>query len=68
MAKNKDIKLCFYCNEPMGEEHPSIIGIDVPYINLPFHRDCFKKVYVYGDQKYLHENKEKIFKWAKENK
>lgn len=67
MAKSKEIKFCFYCGEPLGgNEIPAIIGVDIPYINLPFHKDCHKKVYLYGDQKYLQENKKKIFKWAKE--
>ena len=56
---------CFYCNKEIENENPSIIGVDIPYINLPFHKKCFDKIKGNGEEKYLQENKKRIFELAK---
>ena len=55
---------CFYCDKVIGAESPSYIGIDRPYINIPFHKDCVLRVHDYGEEKYLKENKKKVIEWA----
>lgn len=56
---------CFYCGEEIENIYKSVyIGIDTPYINLNVHDDCWKKIREYGEEKYLQENKNKIFKLA----
>jgi hypothetical protein len=60
--------VCFYCEEKiLKEEDVYVVGVDIPYINLKFHRDCFQKIFAYGEEKYLQENKNKIFALAKES-
>jgi hypothetical protein len=34
--------ICFHCNKTIESfQERSMIGLDVPYVNLWFHRDCF---------------------------
>lgn len=59
--------MCFYCGKEI-EGTPYIIGIDIPYINLTFHEDCFRKINNGREEEYLQKNKERIFKLAKEKR
>lgn len=65
---------CFYCGEDIakittknedGSETTStdvkFIPLDVPYVNLPFHRStCYMSVIAEGEENYLRSNLNKI--------
>lgn len=66
MAKNSENKApCFHCGKSI-EGHSYIIGVDVPYINLRFHKECFKKVRGGDEEAYLQKHIKEIYKY-KEN-
>jgi hypothetical protein len=63
--RKKRKHVCFECEKEINER-PYIIAIDVPYINLKFHKECFKKIRGSGnEQKYLEDNIKKIYEYAK---
>ncbi|GEM_PF-2217927 len=54
---------CFYCGKVIEKNDSKIIiALDKPYINLWVHKECEIEIYNYGVNKYLNENKERIFK------
>jgi len=59
---------CFHCDKEIDRDNQEliIIAIDRPvYVNLTFHRgDCIAYVDGYGRDKYLNDNKEKVYKMA----
>ncbi|HAQ03056.1 TPA: hypothetical protein DCQ22_04150 [Candidatus Nomurabacteria bacterium] len=41
--------ICFHCNEEIEDsQERTMLGLDVPYVNLFFHKNCFN-LYVKSD-------------------
>lgn len=64
-------KICFYCDKEIEDsERYQFLGIDVPYLNLFFHKEtCWKEVS--GNiNSFLTSNVEKVYNYKKidENK
>jgi len=39
------MKICFKCEKVIKEEEPIFMyAIDIPYVNLWFHKECFKEI------------------------
>jgi len=55
---------CFYCDKDVEPEQPKFwLGLDKPYINLLFHKECYNNV---DAEQYVQDNVEKIFNVLKE--
>jgi len=63
--------ICFYCGKEIDRdtERMMIVAIDRPvYVNLTFHKyGCLEEVDGYGRDKYLNENKERVYKAAQKS-
>ena len=64
--------ICFYCEKYINRdegERMRIVAIDRPvYVNLTFHANgCLEQVDSYGRDKYLNENKERVYKAAQKS-
>jgi len=56
-------KYCFHCDkEIFPDEMKFMLGIDIPYINLFFHRSCYKSID--NIQDYILERVDKLIKIA----
>ena len=53
--------LCFYCNKLIVGEY-YLLGLDIPYVNLWFHKECFKLV-LPKLLLYLTENAERCYNY-----
>jgi hypothetical protein len=52
---------CFDCGENILKDDVKFIPLDVPYVNLPFHRSsCLLNVIADGEEEYLRKNLGKI--------
>ena len=50
-------RICFDCGKPITVQDYRMVGLDIPYVNLFFHRDCLFRVGGYsGINVYLAEN------------
>lgn len=39
------MKICFKCEKKIKDEDPIFMyAIDIPYVNLWFHKECFKEI------------------------
>ena len=69
MTKKKYSKECFECGKNIEtKEDLFILGLDKPYINLPFHKSGCKNIVMRDPKKYLQEHEEKVFEWSKKRK
>lgn len=61
-------KICFYCGEKITiDDQYQMLGLDVPYLNLFFHKNtCWKNIYS-NINLYLSENMEKLYNWIDKN-
>jgi len=59
-------KVCFDCGkEIIRREDGRMVGVDVPYINLFFHRTCLNRIGgLQAVNEYLSLNKEKLYNWV----
>lgn len=54
------MKICFKCEKNISEGEPIFMyAIDIPYVNLWFHRRCFKEI-ENTTEEYLLSNYEKL--------
>ena len=55
------MKICFYCDKEINpDQEKYFVGLDIPYINLIFHRICYKSI---PDLPiYIEERKDDIYK------
>lgn len=54
------MKICFKCEKNIKEEDPIFMyAIDIPYVNLWFHKECFKEI-EYTTEEYLLSNYDKL--------
>jgi hypothetical protein len=54
------MKICFKCEKPIKEDDPIFMyAIEIPYVNLWFHRDCFEKI-ENTTEEYLLSNYDKL--------
>lgn len=64
MSKNKEsTRVCFYCDQDiLPEDSIFMLGIDVPYVNLFFHKDHYALI---KDRisVFLTENIEKVYNY-----
>lgn len=52
---------CFYCGKEIEKGEFWYIAMDVPYYNMPVHREtCLVQIEKYGVDKYINENMERI--------
>lgn len=60
--------ICFHCGEKIAVgDKRQMVGIDIPYINLFFHRyPCWSEVQVTELNQYLALNKEKIYNYVEQ--
>ena len=57
----KGIKTCFYCGKLIDNIiELTYIGLDRPYIMLPFHKHCHNKINGKKEEKYLRKNEKRI--------
>ena len=49
--------ICFYCGKEIDDLR-SFMALDKPYVNLPFHRDCYKGLD--NEMEYVTTNIERI--------
>ena len=61
------MKICFYCEKSIKEKEPmNMYAIDLPYMNLWFHRECYNLIedttgdYILSNYDKLNEFLEKI--------
>lgn len=59
--------ICFYCNEPIKDEHRNI-PLERPYVNLFMHRDCYDKFNQQDVEIYLNEHIKEIRKYKERTK
>ena len=59
---------CFACEKEILEtDKKQMVGLDVPYTNLWFHKDCY--LHISDLNLYLPENIKKVYNWVNnENK
>jgi len=59
--------ICFDCGEEIAQtdDDPCIfVGLDRPYVNLPFHKDkCYNVKVRPQEHEYLQEHGEQIWEW-----
>lgn len=57
--------ICFHCEKRIEKiEDDKMYGLDIPYINLYFHKHCFIEVGGYGNiSVYLSENQKKVYNY-----
>jgi len=55
-------KLCFHCSSYITNLDYKMYALDIPYVNLFFHKDCFLKLGGYGNiVLYVTENRKKVY-------
>ena len=58
----RNMRTCFRCGKNIESvEDRSYIALDRPCIMLIFHKECIKKIKRIGEEKWLIENKQRIF-------
>ena len=54
------VKICLMCDkEILVDDKKQMIGIDIPYINVWFHKDCYGTIN--GLSSFLQNNTDKIY-------
>lgn len=58
--------ICFYCEQEIKEDEPeTMIGVDIPYVNIWFHRTELRKITDLNS--YLAQNAEKIYNYREKS-
>ena len=56
--------ICFHCGKEIGDDQKGMVGLDIPYINLYFHKpDCWE-IADRDLNAYLAQNIEKIYNYS----
>jgi hypothetical protein len=56
---------CFFCDVEIQPEEPKrFVPLENPYVNLPFHKACYRQLSGLGETNWLITNSDRIFKYA----
>jgi two-component SAPR family response regulator len=56
------MRICFVCEKEITTEQKKyLLGLDIPYVSLLFHRDCYTSIE--DINVYLQKHKEKVFEY-----
>lgn len=58
---------CFYCQKEILENASTYIAFDVPYINLPVHKECDRLIDKQGVDEYIQANKQRFLDFVAQN-
>jgi hypothetical protein len=57
--------MCFECNKPIDDINDyRMVGIDIPYVNLFFHKSCFMSMGGYGGiREYITQRSKQVYNY-----
>ena len=59
--------ICFHCNKEIESPRDRVmLGLDVPYLNFWFHKDCYNNFVAPDINVYIGKNKEKVYNMVEE--
>lgn len=57
---------CFHCGTEITDiKDRRMLGLDIPYVNLFFHRECFALNVAEDSNAYIRKNEEKVYNYLK---
>lgn len=56
---------CIICSQEVSHGEKRMFGLDIPYVNVYFHRDCISNDFEIN--KFLHENSVLVYNYIRNN-